>query len=51
MANHGLLHIALLTRDLKKTEQFYTQVLGLEGCLSRATQHGFFSLPGESGPD
>jgi catechol-2,3-dioxygenase len=30
MANHGLLHIALLTRDLKKTEQFYTQMLGLK---------------------
>jgi catechol 2,3-dioxygenase-like lactoylglutathione lyase family enzyme len=30
MANHGLLHIALLTRDLKKTEQFYTKVLGLK---------------------
>ena len=30
MANHGLLHIALLTRDLKKTERFYTQVLGLK---------------------
>jgi catechol 2,3-dioxygenase-like lactoylglutathione lyase family enzyme len=30
MANHGLLHIALLTRDLKKTERFYTGVLGLK---------------------
>ncbi|MGH7827986.1 MAG: VOC family protein [Candidatus Binatia bacterium] len=30
MASHGLLHIALLTRDLKKTEQFYTGVLGLK---------------------
>ena len=30
MANHGLLHIALLTRDLKKTERFYTEVLGLK---------------------
>jgi catechol 2,3-dioxygenase-like lactoylglutathione lyase family enzyme len=29
MTNYGLLHIALLTRDLKKTEQFYTKVLGL----------------------
>jgi catechol 2,3-dioxygenase-like lactoylglutathione lyase family enzyme len=29
MANHGLLHIALLTRDLKRTERFYTEVLGL----------------------
>jgi catechol 2,3-dioxygenase-like lactoylglutathione lyase family enzyme len=30
MANHGLLHIALLTRDLKNTERFYTEVLGLK---------------------
>ena len=30
MANHGLLHIALLTRDLNKTERFYTEVLGLK---------------------
>jgi len=30
MTNRGLLHIALLTRDLKKTEQFYTKVLGLK---------------------
>lgn len=29
MTSHGLLHIALLTRDLKKTEQFYTDVLKL----------------------
>ncbi len=29
MATHGLLHIALLTRDIKKTERFYTEVLGL----------------------
>jgi len=29
MATHGLLHIALLTRDLKKTERFYTDILGL----------------------
>jgi catechol 2,3-dioxygenase-like lactoylglutathione lyase family enzyme len=29
MATHGLLHIALLTRDLKRTERFYTEVLGL----------------------
>ena len=30
MVTDGLLHIALLTRDLKKTEQFYTGVLGLD---------------------
>jgi catechol 2,3-dioxygenase-like lactoylglutathione lyase family enzyme len=30
MPDKGLLHIALLTRDLNKTEHFYTEVLGLE---------------------
>jgi catechol 2,3-dioxygenase-like lactoylglutathione lyase family enzyme len=30
MASKGLRHIALKTRDLKKTEEFYTRVLGLE---------------------
>jgi len=29
-ANTGLRHIALKTRDLKKTERFYTEVLGLK---------------------
>jgi catechol 2,3-dioxygenase-like lactoylglutathione lyase family enzyme len=30
MASKGLSHIALLSRDLKKTERFYTKILGLK---------------------
>ncbi len=30
MPNRGLRHISLKTRDLKKTERFYTEVLGLK---------------------
>ncbi|MGH7326146.1 MAG: VOC family protein, partial [Candidatus Rokuibacteriota bacterium] len=26
----GLRHVALLTRDLRGTERFYTEILGLE---------------------
>jgi hypothetical protein len=44
MANHGLLHIALLTRDLKKTEQFYTQVLGLKVAFRVPPNMVFFAL-------
>jgi catechol 2,3-dioxygenase-like lactoylglutathione lyase family enzyme len=51
MANHGLLHIALLTRDLKKTERFYTEVLGLKVAFRVAPNMVFFRSPGESGPD
>ena len=46
MANHGLLHIALLTRDLKKTEQFYTQVLGLEVAFRVPPNMVYFRSPG-----
>ena len=46
MANHGLLHIALLTRDLKKTEQFYTQVLGLKVAFRVPPNMVFFRSPG-----
>jgi catechol 2,3-dioxygenase-like lactoylglutathione lyase family enzyme len=45
MANHGLLHIALLTRDLKKTEQFYTQVLGLKVAFRVPPNMVFFRSP------
>ena len=51
MANHGLLHIALLTRDLKKTEQFYTQVLGLKVAFRVPPNMVFLRSPGESRPD
>ena len=46
MANHGLLHIALLTRDLKKTEQFYTQVLGLKVAFRVPPNMVFLRSPG-----
>ena len=46
MANHGLLHIALLTRDLKKTEQFYTKVLGLKVAFRVPPKMIFLRSPG-----
>jgi len=46
MASHGLLHIALLTRDLKKTEQFYTDVLGLKVAFRVPPNMLFLRSPG-----
>src|SRR4029453_11518916 len=46
MANHGLLHIALLTRDLNKTEQFYTKVLGLKVAFRVPPNMVFLRSPG-----
>jgi len=46
MANHGLLHIALLTRNLKKTEQFYTEVLGLRVAFRVPPTMVFLRSPG-----
>jgi catechol 2,3-dioxygenase len=46
MANHGLLHIALLTRDLKKTEKFYTDVLGLKVAFRVPPTMVFLRSPG-----
>ena len=46
MANHGLLHIALLTRDLKKTEQFYTKILGLKVAFRVPPNMVFLRSPG-----
>jgi catechol 2,3-dioxygenase len=46
MANHGLLHIALLTRDLKKSEQFYTEVLGLKVAFRVPPNMIFLRTPG-----
>jgi catechol 2,3-dioxygenase-like lactoylglutathione lyase family enzyme len=46
MANHGLLHIALLTRDLKKTERFYTKVLGLKVAFRVPPNMVFLRSPG-----
>jgi catechol-2,3-dioxygenase len=42
----GLLHIALLTSDLKKTEQFYTQVLGLKVAFRVSSYMVFLRSPG-----
>jgi catechol 2,3-dioxygenase-like lactoylglutathione lyase family enzyme len=42
MAVKGLNHIALKSRDLKKTEDFYTDVLGLKVAIHPAC---FFSRP------
>jgi catechol 2,3-dioxygenase-like lactoylglutathione lyase family enzyme len=46
MANRGLLHIALLTRDLKKTEQFYTKILGLKVAFRVPPNMVFLRSPG-----
>ena len=46
MANRGLLHIALLTRDLKTTERFYTEVLGLKVAFRVPPKMVFLRSPG-----
>jgi catechol 2,3-dioxygenase-like lactoylglutathione lyase family enzyme len=46
MANHGLLHIALLTRDLKKTEKFYREVLGMKVAFRVPPTMVFLRSPG-----
>lgn len=46
MAGHGLLHIALLTRDLRKTEQFYTDILGLRVAFRVPPKMLFLRSPG-----
>lgn len=46
MASRGLLHIALLTRDLKKTERFYTETLGLKVAFRVPPNMVFFRSPG-----
>ena len=46
MASHGLLHIALLTRDLKKTEQFYKEILGLRVAFRVPPSMVFLRSPG-----
>ena len=46
MTSHGLSHIALLTRDLKKTEQFYTDVLGLKVAFRAGSSMVFLRSPG-----
>ena len=46
MASSGLLHIALLTRDLKQTEQFYTDVLKLRVAFRVPPNMIFLRSPG-----
>jgi catechol 2,3-dioxygenase-like lactoylglutathione lyase family enzyme len=46
MASRGLLHIALLTRDLKKTERFYTEILGLNVAFRVPPNMVFFRSQG-----
>jgi catechol 2,3-dioxygenase-like lactoylglutathione lyase family enzyme len=46
MSNQGLLHIALLTRDLKETEQFYTDILGLKVAFRIPPNMVFLRSPG-----
>ncbi|HKY06701.1 MAG TPA: VOC family protein [Candidatus Binatia bacterium] len=46
MAKKGLSHIALKARDLKKTEQFYTKVLGLKVAFRHPPKMLFLTTPG-----
>jgi len=46
MASKGLCHIALNTRDLKETEEFYTGVLGLKVAFRHPPGMIFLTTPG-----
>jgi len=46
MANKGLSHIALKVRDLKKTEDFYVDVLGLKVAFRHPPSMIFLTTPG-----
>lgn len=48
MAAKGLNHIALKSRDLKKTEAFYTGVLGLKVAFRHPPNMLFLTTPGSS---
>ena len=48
MADRGLRHVALLARDLKTTEKFYTEVLGLEVAFRHPPSMIFLRTPGTS---
>lgn len=48
MPNTGLRHIALKTRDLKKTERFYTEVLGLKVAFRVSPNMLFLRSPREN---
>ena len=46
MGQKGLSHIALKTRDLKKTEAFYTDVLGFKVAFRHPPNMLFLTTPG-----
>ena len=46
MAQRGLSHIALKVRDLKKTEDFYIEVLGLKVAFRHPPSMIFLTTPG-----
>ncbi|HEU4346049.1 MAG TPA: VOC family protein [Candidatus Binatia bacterium] len=46
MRSRGLLHIALLSRDLDKTERFYTEILGLKVAFRVPPSMLFLRSPG-----
>ena len=46
MARKGLSHIALKVRDLKKTEDFYVEVLGLKVAFRHPPKMIFLTTPG-----
>jgi catechol 2,3-dioxygenase-like lactoylglutathione lyase family enzyme len=46
MSSKGLSHVALKTRDLKRTEEFYTKVLGLKVAFRHPPSMIFFNTPG-----
>jgi catechol 2,3-dioxygenase len=48
MAVKGLSHIALKCRDLKKTEEFYTRVLGLKVAFRHPPKMLFLTTPGSA---
>jgi catechol 2,3-dioxygenase-like lactoylglutathione lyase family enzyme len=48
MAKKGLSHIALKVRDLKKTEDFYVDVLGLKVAFRHPPSMIFLTTPGSS---
>jgi catechol 2,3-dioxygenase len=48
MATKGLSHIALKARDLKKTEEFYTKILGLKIAFRLPPNMLFLTTPGSS---
>jgi catechol-2,3-dioxygenase len=48
MAQKGLSHIALKTRDLKKTEMFYIDVLGFKVAFRHPPNMLFLTTPGSN---